>query len=81
MIGLGKMGLPMARHLCKRLRVAGFDVSDGAWSRRRGRRQGRPIAQAVAAASDLVIIVVGFDPEVEPVIFGDHGVLQRRAAA
>ena len=31
LIGLGKMGLPMARHLVKRgFTVAGFDVAEGA---------------------------------------------------
>jgi 3-hydroxyisobutyrate dehydrogenase-like beta-hydroxyacid dehydrogenase len=77
LIGLGKMGLPMARHLVKRgFTVAGFDITEGAMEG--AAEVGVQTAlspQAVAAASDLVIIVVGFDQEVEAVIFGERGVL------
>ncbi|MBX9775373.1 MAG: NAD(P)-dependent oxidoreductase [Xanthobacteraceae bacterium] len=77
LIGLGKMGLPMARHLVKRgFTVAGFDVTEDAMegAAEAGVRTALS-PQAVAAASDLVIIVVGFDQEVEAVMFGERGVL------
>ena len=77
LIGLGKMGLPMARHLVKRgFTVAGFDVAEDAMEgAAEAGVQTALSPQAVAAASDLVIIVVGFDQEVEAVIFGERGVL------
>jgi len=77
MIGLGKMGLPMARHLVKRgFTVAAFDVAEDAMEgAAEAGVQTALSPQAVAAASDLVIIVVGFDQEVEAVIFGERGVL------
>ena len=77
LIGLGKMGLPMARHLVQRgFTVAGFDVAEDAMeSAAEAGVQTALSPQAVAAASDLVIIVVGFDQEVEAVMFGERGVL------
>jgi 3-hydroxyisobutyrate dehydrogenase-like beta-hydroxyacid dehydrogenase len=77
LIGLGKMGLPMARHLVRRgFAVAGFDVDEGAMeTAAEAGVQTALSPQAVAAASDLAIIVVGFDQEVEAVIFGERGVL------
>jgi 3-hydroxyisobutyrate dehydrogenase-like beta-hydroxyacid dehydrogenase len=77
LIGLGKMGLPMARHLVRRgFTVAGFDVSEDAMEQAAEAGVATALSpQAVAAASDLVIIVVGFDQEVEAVTFGERGVL------
>lgn len=75
-IGLGKMGLPMARHLKKAgFEVIAFDVNEEA----RAIAAGAGIAlaaspRAIAATSDFVIIVVGFDSEVERVIFGADGI-------
>jgi 3-hydroxyisobutyrate dehydrogenase-like beta-hydroxyacid dehydrogenase len=63
-VGLGKMGLPMAKHLlAKGFKVVACDPA----------ARGAPVAilpspREVAKASDLVIIVVGFDHEVESVI-------------
>jgi 3-hydroxyisobutyrate dehydrogenase-like beta-hydroxyacid dehydrogenase len=77
MIGLGKMGLPMARLLRQRgFPVTGYDVSLPALKAAAGIGI-QPVnsPRAVAAASDLVIVVVGFDTEVEAVLLGDHGVL------
>jgi len=81
MIGLGKMGLPMARHLVRRgFTVAGFDVDEGAMEKASEAGVNTALSpQAVAAASDLVIIVVGFDQEVEAAIFGERGVLSGAA--
>jgi 3-hydroxyisobutyrate dehydrogenase-like beta-hydroxyacid dehydrogenase len=69
-VGLGKMGLPMAKHLlAKGFRVAGCDPVDAA--RRAARAAGVEIVASpreLAKASDLVIVVVGFDHEVEAVV-------------
>ena len=77
MIGLGKMGLPMARHLIAHgFKVTGFDVS--AEAAERAAKIGvamAPTPARVAAASDLVIVIVGFDSEVERVVFGAKGLL------
>ena len=75
-IGLGKMGHPMARHLQK----AGFDVTAydiDALACSAAQRSGIAIAAnpaAVAQASDFVIIVVGFDKEAEAVLLGRDGI-------
>jgi 3-hydroxyisobutyrate dehydrogenase-like beta-hydroxyacid dehydrogenase len=77
LIGLGKMGNPMARHLRKGgFTVVGTDLSGAA-------RQGAEAsgimtvgtAREVAAASDFVIVVVGFDGEAEMAILGEHGII------
>ena len=78
LIGLGKMGLPMARHLAaKGFAVTGFDVNPQAIAaaRKIGAKVVKSPAQ-VAAASDLVIIIVGFDSEVKQVLFGAKGILE-----
>ena len=77
MLGLGKMGAPMARHLlAKGYNVAGYDPVDAA--RRNAIALGVTLLDSpreVARASDLVIVVVGFDHEVETVLFGANGVM------
>jgi 3-hydroxyisobutyrate dehydrogenase len=77
MLGLGKMGVPMARHLIARgYNVAGYDPVDAA--RRDAAALGVALCDSpreVAHASDLVIVVVGFDHEVETVMFGAAGVM------
>lgn len=76
-IGLGKMGGPLARHLTSGgFEVTGYDVVPAA--REAVADAGIAIADtcaALAANSDLVIVGVGFDSEVEEVIFGDSGIL------
>src|SRR3954463_16703024 len=78
MLGLGKMGAPMARHLiAKGYNVAGYDPVDAA--RRNATSIGVSVRDSpgdVARASELVIIVVGFDEEVEAALFGEGGVMQ-----
>jgi 6-phosphogluconate dehydrogenase (decarboxylating) len=77
LIGLGKMGLPMGRLLHQRgFTVSGYDVALAA-IKTAAAAGIRPVnsPKAVAAASDLVIVAVGFDAEVEAVLFGDNGVL------
>ena len=77
-LGLGKMGAPMAQHLmAKGYNVAGFDPVDAA--RRQAATLGVSVLDApreVARASDMVIVVVGFDHEVEAALFGAGGVME-----
>lgn len=76
-LGLGKMGAPMAQHLLARgFSVAGYDPADAA--RRAARALGVSILAfpgEVAKAAELVIIVVGFDQEVEAALFGADGIV------
>ena len=78
MLGLGKMGAPMARHLIARgYNVAGYDPVDAA--RRSAASLGVAVLgspREVAQASELVIVVVGFDHQVETVMFGAGGVME-----
>jgi 3-hydroxyisobutyrate dehydrogenase-like beta-hydroxyacid dehydrogenase len=78
MIGLGQMGRPMSRHLlAKGFEVTGYDVAPAA--ARKVKALGARIAKSpaeVAAASDLIIIVVRFDSEVDDVLYGPKGVLE-----
>lgn len=77
LVGLGAMGRPMARHLLHGgYEVAGCDVSRGACDA--AAKLGTRIASSpadLARTVDLVMIVVGFDQEVEDVMFGKGGVL------
>lgn len=77
-LGLGKMGAPMAQHLRARgYNVFGYDPVDDA--RRNALALGVGVldsAREVAHASDLVIVVVGFDHQVEAVVFGNDGIAQ-----
>ena len=75
-VGLGKMGFPMARHLRKAsFEVAACDVSEAA--RKQAKGAGVKVVaspRAVAAESDFVIVVVGFDSEAEAVVLGPDGI-------
>lgn len=79
-IGLGKMGLPMARHLARSgFETYGYDVD-------RSRADSLTAQGAHAARSpkdladvcDLVIIAVGFDNEVLDVFAGEDGLLSTK---
>jgi len=76
-VGLGRMGLPMAQHLLSaKFSVRGFDTSQAAVET--ARSNGIAIMDSsaeTAAQSDAVIIIVGFDGQVEQVIFGEDGVV------
>ena len=77
LIGLGKMGLPIGRHLVQKgFAVTGCDAALPALKAAAAAGL-QPVnsPKAVAAASELVIVVVGFDSEVESVMFGENGVL------
>ena len=77
-LGLGKMGAPMARHLLSRgYSVAGYDPLEPA--RNHARALGVTVLGSpceVARTSELVIVVVGFDQEVEATLFGANGVVE-----
>ncbi|HZT51205.1 MAG TPA: NAD(P)-dependent oxidoreductase [Stellaceae bacterium] len=79
-IGLGAMGRPMARHLvAKGYSVSGCDLAQPACDRAAALGVAVcPSPAAVARQSDVVLIVVGFDAQVERVVFGEDGL---RAAA
>ena len=74
-IGLGRMGRPMAQ----RLAAAGFVVCGydrDAQAAAAASAVGIAVAgspAAVAAASNVVIVVVGFEREVDEVVFGSDG--------
>ena len=76
MIGLGKMGAPMARHLAvKGFKVTGYDIDPAAAKALAPHGvSAAPSPAALAAACDLVIVVVAFEHQVEAVLFGDNGV-------
>src|SRR3989449_476679 len=77
-LGLGKMGCPLAGHLvAKGFKGIGYDPLAQAREKaiRRGAR-GAASAREVAQARELVIAVVGFDSEGEEVVFGKEGVLE-----
>ncbi len=76
-IGVGKMGLPIARHLLARgFEVCAFDLEPSliAGAERLG-ATGCASAGQVAAQSELVIVVVGFDSEVLGVFSAEDGIL------
>lgn len=77
LIGLGKMGLPMGRHMAARgYAVTGFDLRADAIAAAKTLGVGNGGSPAaVAADSDLTIVVVGFDSDVEAALFGTHGAL------
>lgn len=76
LIGLGIMGLPMARHIAQ----AGFPLT--VWNRTTSKmeeaRDWAVLAQSpqeVAQNSDVVITIVGDTPDVQEVVLGEKGVL------
>jgi 3-hydroxyisobutyrate dehydrogenase-like beta-hydroxyacid dehydrogenase len=78
LIGLGKMGRPMAEHLHRKgFQVIGYDISPDAV--RAVAELGIAIAKSpaeVATFSDLVIVVVGFDTEIDVALYGPKGVME-----
>jgi 3-hydroxyisobutyrate dehydrogenase len=81
-IGLGTMGLPMARNLLK----AGFELA--VYARRPGpaaemRGLGARVAESprgVAEGADAVLTIVTADPDVREVVLGPDGALEGMAA-
>ena len=78
-IGLGRMGGPMADNLiAKGHQVAVFDVSPAAVASRRGARAATSPADAAAGAS-VVCVVVFDDAQAIDVVCGEHGALDALA--
>lgn len=75
MIGLGKMGGPMARLLAaKGISVIGYDVNGAA--RKAAAKHNATIAKspsALASKCDLVIVVTGFEHQALEALFGKDG--------
>jgi 3-hydroxyisobutyrate dehydrogenase-like beta-hydroxyacid dehydrogenase len=75
LIGLGRMGLPIAR----RIRAAGYDVrgyDPGSEATASARAACIAISDSpggVARQSNLIIVAVGFESDVEATIFGEGG--------
>lgn len=78
MLGLGRMGAPMARHLIdKGYGVCGYDPREAAHSAAaKFGVQVMDSAREVARSAELLIIVVGFDHEVDAVMYGPQGVME-----
>src|SRR6202167_5437789 len=80
-VGAGRMGLSMLKHLVKKgYAVTVCDISEK--QREAARAIGASIATTpaeVAKASDIVILGVGYDDEVNDVVFGNNGLLQTMA--
>jgi 3-hydroxyisobutyrate dehydrogenase-like beta-hydroxyacid dehydrogenase len=78
MIGLGKMGNPMARLLAaKGFSVVGYDVNTAAG--KAAAKHGVAIAaspSALASKCDLVIVVTGFEHQAEDALFGKSGAVE-----
>lgn len=76
-VGLGKMGGPIAGHMAKaKFQVSGYDVDEAA--RRTSQKQGVMLCDspaAVAARSELVVVLVAFEKQVEDVLFSKTGVV------
>ncbi len=75
-IGLGKMGLPMTGHMLKKgLKVASYDL-DAARVEQTAKLGAKACKspREVAENSDLIIIIVGFDSEVNQVLNAENGV-------
>jgi 3-hydroxyisobutyrate dehydrogenase-like beta-hydroxyacid dehydrogenase len=76
-VGLGKMGLPIACHLARGFSVMGYDRRDEPFARflAAGGRRARSAAE-VASGSDLVIVVVGFESQVDETLFASGGLIE-----
>ncbi len=78
MIGLGEMGLPMARNLRRRgFDVLGFDPSEAAkaGAREAGVRLCASVLQVAASSTRAVISIVRDLAQTEAVIFGSDGIV------
>jgi len=76
-IGAGRMGQPMVKHMLKHgFSVTACDISEE--NRRKCAEMGAHVVSSpaeVGAASDIVILGVGYDEEVNEVCYGDTGLL------
>lgn len=81
--GLGEMGLPMAGHLARAVRVAGFDASPArrADAEDLGISWAMSAADATARSTGPVVVMVRTLPQVEAVVFGPDGCLAGAAGS
>jgi 3-hydroxyisobutyrate dehydrogenase-like beta-hydroxyacid dehydrogenase len=77
-LGLGKMGAPMARHLiAKGYHVTGYDPVDAAQASAAALGVSMlDSPREVARAADVVLVVVGFEHEVETAVCGANGIVE-----
>jgi 3-hydroxyisobutyrate dehydrogenase len=77
-VGAGRMGLAMLRHLAKKgYAVTVCDISDKQREAARGLGATVVLTPAeVGRTSDIVILGVGYDDEVEDVVFGNNGLFE-----
>jgi 3-hydroxyisobutyrate dehydrogenase len=80
-VGAGRMGLAMLRHLVKKgYKVTVCDISDKQREAARALGAAVVITPAdVGKTSDIVILGVGYDDEVEDVVFGENGLAEAMA--
>jgi 3-hydroxyisobutyrate dehydrogenase len=80
-VGAGRMGLSMLKHLvAKGFAVTVCDVSET--QREAARAAGAAVVGTpaeVGKVSDVVILGVGYDDEINAVVFGEHGLLETMA--
>jgi 3-hydroxyisobutyrate dehydrogenase len=80
-VGAGRMGFAMLKHLIKKgYAVTVCDIGDK--QREAARAAGASVVATpaeVGKASDIVILGVGYDDEVNDVVFGKHGLLEAMA--
>ncbi len=77
-VGAGRMGLAMLKHLVRKgFAVTVCDISET--QREAARAAGAAVVATpaeVGSVSDIVILGVGYDDEINEVVFGQHGVLE-----
>src|SRR4029079_8561820 len=76
-VGVGRMGLAMLKHLVKHgYTVTACDIDDKQLAKaREGRATDVNTPAEVARAADFVIIGVGYDDEINAVVLGAEGLL------
>jgi 3-hydroxyisobutyrate dehydrogenase-like beta-hydroxyacid dehydrogenase len=76
-VGLGNMGARISHHLIARgFAVIGYDVNPAAKNRAASELKAVGSPADVARQSDLVIILTGYENEVESALFGKDGVVE-----
>jgi 3-hydroxyisobutyrate dehydrogenase len=81
MIGVGKMGAPMTRHLLRNgYQVYVSDLNrDNVYPLLEEGAKEASTPYEMAKATDIQFIMVGFDPEVREIVFGENGLLSAKS--
>lgn len=75
-IGLGSMGIPMARHMKnKGYRVLGYDITDESMERAKDQGIDPVSVTTLGEESDFVLIMVQTDQQVKDIILKDNGLI------